>query len=96
MSKFYERNELESRDVQGPAIQFARLRRWFIEPIQSKGRNGFPDTFCARDGRVVLCEFKKDGKVPTAQQLLRHKMLREAGVEVVWFDNLADAKAFFQ
>lgn len=96
MSKFYERSERESTDVQGPAIAFMRARGWFVEPLQSKGRNGFPDTFGARAGRVVLCEFKKDGQKPTAQQALRHEELRRAGVEVVWFDNLADAKVFFK
>jgi hypothetical protein len=96
MSKFYERSKLESSDVQGPAIVFAKMRGWFIEAIQSKSRNGFPDTFCARKGRIVLCEFKAPGEEPTAQQLLRHQQLREQGVEVVWFDNLEDAKAFFR
>lgn len=95
MSKFYERSKLESSDVQGPAIEYAKKRGWFIEAIQSKSRNGFPDTFCARKGRILLCEFKKPGKEPTEQQRLRHEQLRAQSVEVVWFDNLDDAKAFF-
>lgn len=96
MKKFYERSTRESSDVQGPAIAHAKTRGWFIEAIQSKSRNGFPDTFAARNGRVVLCEFKKPGATPTVQQLLRHDQLIAQGVEVVWFDNLDDAKAFFR
>lgn len=46
------------------------------------GRNGFPDRFYAKDGRVVLMEWKKDGKEPDAQQAKRHRELRSAGVEV--------------
>lgn len=96
MKKFYERSKLESTDVQGPAIDYAKCRGWFIEAIQSKSRNGFPDTFAARRGRIVLCEFKAPGEEPTEQQALRHTQLRAQGVEVAWFDNLDDAKAFFR
>ena len=95
MSKFFERTILESTDVQAPAIEYAKKRGWFIEAIQSKSRKGFPDTFAARRGRVVLCEFKRPGEKPSPQQVLRHRQLLDAGVEVVWFDNLADAKKFF-
>lgn len=96
MKKFFERTTLESTDVQGPAIEYAKSRGWFIEAIQSKSRKGFPDTFAARKKRIVLCEFKRPGEEPNAQQRLRHQQLRDAGVEVVWFDNLEDAKEFFK
>lgn len=96
MTKFFERTTLESSDIQAPAIEFAKLRGWFIEAIQSKSRKGFPDTFAARKGRVVLCEFKRPGQKPNAQQQLRHQQLQAAGVEVVWFDTLTAAKEFFR
>lgn len=92
---FYERTILESKNIQAPAIQYARKRGWFIEAIESKSRKGFPDTFCARRGRVVLVEFKRPNKEPTEQQFNRHAELRASGVEVHWFDTLDDAIAFF-
>lgn len=95
MTPFYQRSTLEGRDVQGPAIEYAKRRGWFIEAIQSKSRKGFPDTFAARRGLVVLCEFKRPGEEPTPQQFIRHGELAAAGVSVVWFDNLDDAKKFF-
>lgn len=96
MVKFFQKSVRESTGVQAPAIEFAKTRGWLIEAMQSKSRNGFPDTFAARRGTVVLCEFKRDGEEPSAQQLLRHAELRRQGVTVVWFDNLQDAKEFFQ
>lgn len=96
MAKFFEKSVRESTSVQAPAIEFMKTRGWFVEAMQSKSRNGFPDIFAARRGVIVLCEFKKDAEVPTAQQMLRHEQLRRQGVTVVWFDNLQAAMEFFE
>lgn len=92
---FYEKTVREN-SIQGEAIEFAKMRGWFAEAMQSKSRNGFPDTFLARRGRIVLVEFKKRGERPTPQQELRHFQLRAEGVEVAWFDNLEDFKKFIR
>lgn len=55
---------------------------WFVEKIERTSRSGFPDRFYAKDGRVVLLEWKRPGLQATAQQRLRHDQLRAAGVEV--------------
>lgn len=64
---------------------------WYVEKVVSVGRGGFPDRFYAKAGRVVLIEWKSPGEKPRPQQLLRHKQLRAAGVEVYVIDNIADA-----
>ena len=92
----YKRTEREIDDVEQPFVDYAISKGWLCEKVISLTRNGFPDRFLARAGRVVLCEFKRDGERPTPQQLRRHRDLRLFGIEVVWFDNLADAKAFFK
>lgn len=96
MKPFFEKSQRESTAVQAPAIEYMKQRGWFVEAVQSKSRNGFPDTFAARNAVIVLCEFKKTGEVPTEQQKIRHGQLQEAGVTVVWFDNMDDVKAFFK
>lgn len=87
---------LEIDDIEQPFVDFAKSRGYFCEKVISLSRNGFPDRFLARpDKGVWLVEFKKPGKVPTAQQAKRHRELRAAGANVAWFDNLEKAKEFF-
>lgn len=93
---FYEKSKRESTAIQAPGIAFMKSRGWFVNKMVSESANGFPDVFAARAGRVVLCEFKKEGEEPTAQQRLRHKQLRDQGVEVVWFDDLIEIKVYFR
>lgn len=85
-------------------FRIARLAGWFVDKIMRTSLNSFPDRFYARAlpqdvcrtcnrGRVVLIEWKRDGKGPTPQQKLRHRQLRAAGVEVHVVDNIADANS---
>ena len=96
MSKFYERHLKEIDDIEQPLFRYARTRGWICEKVVSLSRKGWPDRFFLRKGRIVLCELKAPGEVPNTQQLKRHRELREAGAEVVWFDNLEVAKEFFK
>lgn len=84
-------HELES-DLQSDAYSFAISRGWFGEKIMKARRKGFPDYYFIRKGRTVLIEFKKDGEEPNAQQLKRHREIREHGGEVFVVDNLDRAK----
>lgn len=93
---FYERTVKEIDDIEGPATTYAKARGWLIEKVVSLSRNGFPDRFCARAGRVMVVEFKRPGKEPTTQQLKRHRELVAAGVEVHWIDTLEGAYALFR
>ncbi len=79
-------------DIEQADRKAARAAGWFVEKVMKTGRNGFPDRFYAKAGRVILIEWKKPGGVVSAQQRLRHDELRAAGVEVHVCDNLADAR----
>lgn len=93
---FFEKPIKEIDDIEQPLFRFLRSRGWLCEKVISMSRKGWPDRFCARAGRIVLVELKAPGKKPTEQQFARHRELRDQGVEVVWFDNLEQAKVFFQ
>ncbi len=93
---------LFEKEVERNHSRLARSVGWFVEKIMRTARGGFPDRFYARShpkdqcpfcnrGRVVLIEWKRFGKTAEPQQLLRHKQLREAGVEVYVVDNTAEA-----
>ena len=85
----------EIDDIEQPFVKFMHSIGWICEKVISLSRKGWPDRFCAKGGRVVLVELKAPGKRPGPQQEKRHRELRAAGLEVAWFDNLADAKAYF-
>ena len=90
-----KKTTLEIDDVEQPFVDFAKSRGWICEKVVSLSRKGWPDRFLARKGHIVLCEFKAPLKVPGEQQLKRHKELRAAGIEVVWFNDLEKAKEYF-
>ena len=56
---------------------------WFVRKLQWTGRRNAPDRFFAKDGRVVLIEFKRPGGTATDNQLEEHKELRRKGM-LVW------------
>jgi len=85
------RAQLES-EIEGKHRDIARANGWFVEKIMRTGRNGFPDRFYAKAGRVVLIEFKRPRGRITQQQLRRHDELRAAGVEVRIVYSLTEAE----
>ena len=85
----------EIDDLERPFKDYAEAKGWIYEKVSSLSRNGWPDRFLLRNGRVVLLEWKAPGKEPTRQQYIRQRQLRQAGAEVVWFNDLEAAKAYF-
>lgn len=85
-------SQVRETEVEGPARDYAKSRGWYADKIMRTGRKGFPDHFFARQGRIILIEFKAPNKEPETQQLKRHKELRAHGVEVFVVDNLDDAR----
>ena len=85
------RVQLES-EIEAKHRDVARANGWFVEKIMRTGRNGFPDRFYARAGRVVLIEFKRPRGRISQQQLRRHDELRAAGVEVRIVYSLTEAE----
>jgi hypothetical protein len=86
-----KRAQLEA-EIEQKHCKLAKDAGWVVEKIMRTGRGGFPDRFYAREGRVVLIEWKKPKGRVSAQQLLRHRELRNAGVEVHVVYSLAQAE----
>ena len=85
------RAQLEA-DLERKHADVAKDNGWFVEKIMRTGRNGFPDRFYAKAGRVVLIEWKRPKGRITLQQRKRHDELRAAGVEVRIVYSLAEAE----
>lgn len=78
-------------DIEQRQRQDAEAAGWFVEKIMRTSRNGFPDRFYAKAGRVVLIEWKKPKGPIRKIQVVRVKQLRDHGVEVHVVDNIDDA-----
>lgn len=85
------RKQLEV-EIERQHLVVAKANGWVCEKIERTGRGGFPDRFYAKQGRVVLVEWKRPGGRLSKQQVLRHAELRAAGVEVHTVYSLAEAE----
>lgn len=65
----------------------AQAAGWTVRKLKWLCRRGGPDRFFAKDGRIVLIEFKRPGKDVVGNQSTEIKELRAAGVEVYVCDN---------
>jgi len=81
--------------VQNPVTEYARRRGWLVRRVTFLGRRGCPDSWCFRNGRVKIIEFKDKGKEPDEQQWRRIRELRGAGMEVHVIDNYEAGCALF-
>lgn len=79
-------------DLQSDIIEFAHVRGWFCEKIESRSSRGMTDLFCLRRGRLVMIEAKQEGEEARPQQAKRHRELRAQGAEVHVVDNMEDAR----
>lgn len=59
----------------------AQKAGWLVRKLSWVGRRAAPDRFFAKDGRIVLIEFKRPGKKAEGLQAKEHRLLRAAGVE---------------
>lgn len=73
--------------VEDWACDKAEQAGWLVRKLKWVGRANACDRFFAKDGRVVLIEFKSPGKKPNATQKREIQRLRDAGVEVHVVDN---------
>lgn len=65
----------------------AEAAGWLVRKLRWTGRRNGPDRFFAKDGRIVLIEFKRPGKGPRPGQEREIAALLNAGVEVHVVDN---------
>lgn len=75
---------------------YAQSRGWLVRKMKWIGRRNCPDRFYARNGRVVLVEFKKRGEQPREGQAREIETLEQYGVQVLVIDNYADARALLR
>ena len=85
--------QIESQ-LERKAMKLALTRGWYEIKIMKASRKGFPDRFLARDGRVVLIEFKRPGALEdtSRNQKKEHLALAAHGVEVHVIDSMEQAR----
>lgn len=94
MTKWERRAPLE-KSIEREGCNLAVKRGWIEYKVTSSTANGFPDRFYARDGVILLVEWKRPGEEPTKQQTIRHRELREHGVIVHWVCDIEHAHRIF-
>lgn len=92
MSTDWSKPKQRENDLQPQIIEFAHMRGWFCEKIESRSGRGFMDLFCLRHGRVVLIEVKREGEEQRAQQEKRARDIRSHGGECYAVDSLEQAR----
>lgn len=85
----------EIAHVQQPVVAYAVSRGWLAWKMKIEGRNGCPDYWFFKGGRIIIVEFKDKGKPLRAQQVRRGDELRAAGVTVHRIDNYEDGCDLF-
>lgn len=82
------------KQIEQRVCDYAKARGWLVYKFTSPNRAAVPDRlFIAPGGRVIFCEFKREGQKPTAPQAREHERLRAQGVPVYVIDNVVDGKA---
>lgn len=82
-----EEDSMIESPVEDWACGKAEAAGWFVRKLKWIGRRKGPDRFFAKDGRVVLIEFKRVGGKADPGQSIEIKRLTAAGVEVHVVDN---------
>lgn len=73
--------------IESYVMDKAEKAGWLVRKLKWIGIDGAPDKFFAKEGRIVLIEFKRPGGKPKKRQAEEHTALRDAGVEVYVADN---------
>jgi len=81
------------KQIEAKVCDYAKARGWLTYKFTSPGRAAVPDRlFIAPGGKVIFCEFKREGQKPTAPQQREHQRLRDQGVNVFVIDNVKDGE----
>lgn len=68
--------------IESEVVGAAEDAGWFVRKLAWEGRRDAPDRFFAKNGRVVLIEFKSPTEEPRPAQGKEIDALRQAGVTV--------------
>ena len=78
------------KKVEQLVCDYAKSKGWLVYKFTSPARAAVPDRLLiAPGGRVIFCEFKREGQKPTAPQSREHERLRAQGVAVYVVDDVA-------
>lgn len=80
----------EIEGVQSPVIKWAEANGWLVRRLQYIGRRGAPDALFARDGVILLMEFKKRGRHLALHQERERERFAKCGVRVHKIDTAED------
>lgn len=72
---------------EGIVVDAAKTDGWLVRKLAWVGRRNGPDRFFAKQGRIVLIEFKRPGEDARLAQDKEITALKAAGVEVHVVDN---------
>lgn len=93
---FFILTKRERKDVEQPAIEYAKSRGWWHIKVTSPTRRAMPDDLFVRNGVYLWIEFKAPGEEPTPQQHKRHRDMRAEGMDVRWTNDLEEAKRWLK
>ena len=82
--------------VQNPVSAYARSLGWKVRRMEYLGRHGCPDSWFFKNGRLIIVEFKAEGKPLELHQEREVARLRSAGMEVHVIDRAEDGYALFE
>lgn len=81
-------SELIEANIEDPVCDAAEKAGWLVRKLQWIGRVGAPDRLMARDGRILLVEFKRPKGGPRPSQAREHRRFASVGVEIHVIDSL--------
>lgn len=82
-------------EVENAVVALAKQHGWLIRKLRWIGRDGAPDRFFAKRGRIVLPEFKRPRGDPRVLQQRELERLRAAGVECPVIDTIRQGEEVF-
>jgi len=81
-------SELIEANIEEPVCAAAEAAGWVVRKVKWIGRVAAPDRLMARDGEILLVEFKRPGETPRATQVREHKRFADVGVKIHVIDSL--------
>ena len=82
------------KQIEAAVCDYAKTKGILAYKFTSPSRAAVPDRlFINKHGTVWFCEFKSEGKKPTAAQYREHERLRGHEVSVFVIDNVVAGKA---
>jgi hypothetical protein len=86
---------MRESEIEQKVCEHAERAGWLVRKVVYAGRRGAPDRWIFKDGRLVLVEFKRPGRLLDAHQQREHERLAKAGFTVHVVDSVETGCALF-